>query len=420
MVRKSIICYYCSYSACSTCIKLYLLDSFHQPHCMNCRKEWSSTFLAEHLYFFMKTEYRHKKEILLFEKQKSLIPALLPVAEQERKIQNVSRYITMIQDEIVSWYKKVNSSEITYEEWKKEKRDLRRTLRALLNERNQLTALDHKEERKTFIMRCTMEDCRGFLSVRYKCGLCSTQVCPQCHEVNIQDHTCNADTVATIIELKKTTKSCPSCQTLIYKTEGCDQMWCIQCHTAFSWKTGLEEKGIIHNPHYFDYLKGKGNVPRNPLDIPCGGLPHFNNLYAYTMDNQLVPDEVVYLRRMYEILTHFRQVTLAQELPNPQQPISYRDLLLSYILQQMTEKHFKAQLYVKEQKRERGLEERQIIEAYVTIGEEAFRKLVQNACTFDEFIYEMEHCKDYARTELHKLNDRYEHKGYLHYDWLEL
>ena len=30
--------------------------------------------------------------------------------------------------------------------------------------------------------------------------------------------------------------------------KNCDQMWCVQCHTAFSWKTGLKVNGVIHNP----------------------------------------------------------------------------------------------------------------------------------------------------------------------------
>ena len=52
------------------------------------------------------------------------------------------------------------------------------------------------------------------------------------------EHTCNPDLVETAKLLAKDTKSCPTCQTKIFKIDGCDQMWCTQCHTAFSWKTG--------------------------------------------------------------------------------------------------------------------------------------------------------------------------------------
>ena len=93
--------------------------------------------------------------------------------------------------------------------------------------------------------------------------------------------------------LKKDSKPCPSCGTLITKIDGCDQMWCTQpsCHTAFSWRTGKKVFGTIHNPHFIQFSMHNGTAERNPQDVPCGGLPDvyvfFNNVRHYAKFHSL-------------------------------------------------------------------------------------------------------------------------------------
>ena len=94
-------------------------------------------------------------------------------------------------------------------------------------------------------------------------------------------HVCNPDDVATFQALSQNTKPCPKCHVLIYKIDGCDQMWCTQCHVAFSW---LQTR--IHNPHYFEWMRQNNRViPRDPLDIP----PNQNNCLEWTdITNELI------------------------------------------------------------------------------------------------------------------------------------
>ena len=75
--------------------------------------------------------------------------------------------------------------------------------------------------------------------------------------------------------IKKETKPCPSCATPIFKIQGCDQMWCTQCHIAFSWRTGMRVNGVIHNPHFYQWQReGGGAAPvQTPGAQVCGGLP---------------------------------------------------------------------------------------------------------------------------------------------------
>jgi hypothetical protein len=178
-------------------------------------------------------------------------------------------------------------------------------------------------ERAHFVRKCPMEDCRGFLSSAWKCGLCQTHVCSKCHEPKLEGegtvedvqedtkevtegikqentedtkqeeeetagirprgHVCDPNNVETANLLKKDSKPCPKCACIIFKISGCDQMFCTQCHTAFSWKTGAIETKVIHNPHYYQYLRDQsanGEIPRNPLDNPCADITRWACIYA--------------------------------------------------------------------------------------------------------------------------------------------
>ena len=187
-----------------------------------------------------------------------------------------------------------------------------------------------KRARTQFIRACPIESCRGFLSQQWKCGLCNVYTCSKCNvpkcnvpndkvepspteeptegnessaSLNIKeeksttdavsasaseadadavaesaseaasdDHVCNPDDVATAELLAKDTKPCPQCGTGIFKIDGCDQMWCTECKTAFNWRTGQLETGHFHNPHYFEYQRRMGTNVRNILDMPCNAM----------------------------------------------------------------------------------------------------------------------------------------------------
>ena len=116
---------------------------------------------------------------------------------------------------------------------------------------------------------CIKEDCRGYLSSENRCGICNTEVCDKCMILKEDEHKCNNDDIETAKSIKENTKPCPKCNVRIYKSEGCDQMWCVNCHTTFSWTTNQINNGeVIHNPHYIE-LASKLNTNTDNVFSQC-------------------------------------------------------------------------------------------------------------------------------------------------------
>jgi hypothetical protein len=228
----------------------------------------------------MASDYKNYNEKLLYDKEQALLPATQVIVEDI----------------------------IRKEKCDKEFYDLEIEYRRKQNEIRQKYMLENvsstnNKERALFVRACPDENCRGFLSSQWKCGICDKWSCPHCHEVKgltrDVEHTCNADNLATARLLDKDTRPCPTCGTGIFKIDGCDQMWCTQCHTGFSWKTGKVENNI-HNPHYFEYMRRTGNVaPRNPNEVQCG--QQLDNAFGMTIGNLMKGwDEGMADRRMMD------------------------------------------------------------------------------------------------------------------------
>lgn len=368
--RKPISCEFCPYVACLTCVKTYLLQTVHQPHCMNCRKEWTLDMLNARLsQSFLKDEYRKMRETVLFEEEKTHLPALQAEAERLRTIERLE--IQMLDLE-----QKKHENHLKEDQLVSTQREVHRELTRHTDElyAKQLDLRHNRQrtrEKKEFIMKCPLNECRGFLSAAYKCGLCDTAICKDCHKSKGEDHQCHADDVATITELVRTTKPCPKCHCRIYKTDGCDQMFCIQCHTAFSWRTGEIESGVIHNPHYFEALRA-GNIrdPRHRQDHgACGPMPTFYIIRQ--MFRKEVPSIQERVTHIYQEIAHHRAVTLARLVIRENRETDR----VKYLLGQLEEKKFKQHIYVYHQTTLRKQEEHQILDSYVTIGEELFRSM---------------------------------------------
>ena len=120
--RRLVSCDFCPYIVCLNCTKTYILSTVHQPHCMNCRKEWNIDMMNKHFpKNFLRDEYRKMREKILFEEEKTYLPGLQAEAERILAIQKLDILIKTIQESILE-------NDMNEEQLVKEQRIKRRLL----------------------------------------------------------------------------------------------------------------------------------------------------------------------------------------------------------------------------------------------------------------------------------------------------
>ena len=290
--RKEVECCYCNFKSCVECCKKYYLTQ-QSARCMNtdCKKEYNMIYLSNNFpTSFIQKVYRKHLEDIYFKQEQALLPeAQANMMAKETHLKRIDflfqqLYIIKCQIfEINTTYKNKAERESFIQDLNYEYNNVAKLHHIYINlETNNIwleedpprSVLDTEDQEEIirgyrtlkkgikqhkYVARCPSKSCNGFVGDDMKCGICSIMVCPDCQQQvdSSSSHTCDESEIATAKMLKLETKPCPNCKVLIYKTDGCDQMWCVECHTAFSWTTG-EKETKIHNPHYFEWLRKNG------------------------------------------------------------------------------------------------------------------------------------------------------------------
>jgi len=331
---------------------------------MNCKKIFTRDFLSDNCtnVFIIKNLKIHRENILL-DRQKCLLPATQPylVIEKERKKIDLQVREIMKEQEQLTRLIAEKHDQI---------RNLQTVRRNLRLEITGEAGSSSESEVKKFIRKCPMNECRGFLSSRWKCGTCDTNICNKCNEPKIDDHVCDPKNVETLNLINKDTKPCPKCGTMICKLSGCDQMWCPDCHTAFSWNRGTIEKGVVHNPHYYEFQRSNNNgvIPRNPGDIPCGGLPDYYTIRAVTDD--------VRCNALHQTITHILNVEIRRYNNVQEEELINRDLRIKYLMNEINDEQLKQVLQQNEKSRQKMIDFRNIYQMFCDVGSDIFRQIL--------------------------------------------
>lgn len=364
----------CQYKACKECVRSYLLTTTNEPHCMNCNKGWSEKSLLVLNRNWLTDVYKGHRQKLLVDVELSRIPETMQLAENYKAVKREEEEITALRVQLAELKKQEH--EVYSRIYQRQEK-----IRVLKGGATAAAAA----EKKVFFMPCPAEACRGMLSSQYKCGICELFTCPDCHEIigmhKTDAHTCNADNVASAEAIKKETRQCPGCHNRIYRVEGCSQMWCTGCHTAFDWNTGKKVVSeILHNPHWLEYQRktnGGAAAPRAPGDVPCGGLITYTDLRSIV--SKLPERSSKYTRAAVEsifyVVQDYTNNIVRQTRTALQRTHNYEEQRVKYILGEMTKKELETLIFRNDRSRRKNTEVLHIYELISAVGVDTFNRL---------------------------------------------
>jgi hypothetical protein len=370
---------------------------------MNCKKVWTYDTLDDVLTKnFRNVKLKEHREHVLLEREKSLLPATQSEVQRVKAIKMHQESINMLTEMRLSISEQIN--------------ELRYQINFLQHGENTLM-----KDRRVFTINCPRTDCRGFVSnTSWECGVCNHYVCSKCHEyigeTKNTEHTCNEDNVQTATMIKKDSKPCPGCSALTFKISGCNQMWCTQCHTTFSWSSGAVITGTVHNPHFYEWIQQNGNrnMPRNLGDIPCGGLISIYHLRVILLPLGANAKEVVAMFALHQLSTHVENDVLPHYHTN--NVTNNLDLRVKYLMNEITEANFKLRLQQREKKNVKKKEIHDVLEMYLFTSVDLFNNMqsekerlknsfgLQNV---DDYVKQFIALQDFANKQLKKVEIRY-------------
>ncbi len=388
---KKVACPFCEYVCCSKCVQTYLTSSADDANCMNCKRLWDRETLTSLLTkTFINGDLKKHRENMLLERETSMMPTTQAYVEQELQRRKNCALLHRVQAE---------RNELKRKLW-----ELNRTCFEI--SRNLNPPLEN--ERRSFIHRCGNPDCRGFLSSAWKCNICSMYTCSECNALKGVDrdaeHVCKQEDKDTMQLIRRECKKCPGCAQFITKIDGCDQMWCVSCHTAFSWRTGHIVNGTIHNPHFYQFQQQSGRAQRNIGDIPCGGIPNYRHL-SHALYHSHKSPEYEFCMKTHRIASHIEQV----ELPRYNDVVTETnniDLRVKYMLNELSPDTFKSKIQQREKASQKKRDIALILNMFITTCSDFFREMCHSKNL--SHVPELKELVNYTNRNLMVISKRYD------------
>jgi hypothetical protein len=403
-------------------------------HCMSCRRAWSRDVLSK--YFpvaWLNGDYKRHRETILVEREKQLLP------ESQHLVANYQQ-TKRLRSDLEAKNNELNALKRRWNTLQNEIYDTRYRIENFVRTGYRGTAAGDREKRQKmeFIAPCPVDTCRGFMNSKMVCGTCEIVACEHCGAVkDSENHECDPDIAANFKVIKKQTKPCPKCAVPTMKSSGCSQMWCTQCHTTWDWNTSEIQRGVIHNPHYFQYMRERsatGEIPRQPGDGPpdcnrqqfpgawavndrikrdickvCGvtAWKDIDDPMRDTHEYKTHRDLGDTLCRLLRKLVHIEEVEIRTLRNRHRNAEDNADLRLKYLVNEISEEEFRIQLQRREKKREKDIAVRDVYQMVCDTGRDVIWMYMDGTKNLLDTVGELTALKTYANTHLKAIATQY-------------
>jgi hypothetical protein len=431
--RKKVKCY-CKFEVCSGCCKQYLLELNTDPRCMNCSVIWTPNIIIENInYTFYSQKLKSHLMNLYLIKEKAKVPQMqykasllnresllfnkikenkksIIIYKQQIDLYRIAYYNNYSQNENFIEFKIINDHLSKIEHYNTEIEQYKFELGAinahLIKDKNNVSSI-----RRQFLFRCKNDDCGGYIEdSSYKCKTCNMKTCNDCYVIiSDENHVCNEDNIKTAKFIKNSTKNCPKCAIPIYRSIGCDNMWCTECHTSFNWKTLIiNNNKYIDNPHYFEWQRlNTGTVDRNPNEGCITQYGDCIDLLRNSKNPKLSNYDKNVLCTLCSAMEHNRHIIYAKYQRDPAENDTELDnLRMNYVRNIISLSQWKLKLFAFHKRLYFRRDICNVIEIYIST---TLAILVEscNNLSFSEVIAQLKNITKYSTCELEKIHTYY-------------
>lgn len=273
------------------------------------------------------------------------------------------------------------------------------------------TVEDTSKKQWTFTMKCPATECQGFVGLDWACGMCSSKVCEDCREIKDTPegkHECDPAKKESVKTLRKEAKPCPKCAAQISKIDGCDQMWCTLCHTAFSWNTGAIQEHV-HNPHYYDWMRRTGqNIPRadipRPANLDCLTPRQILREAEFHFRETQLFSWIQPISHILNYSTHNVQYNIRNERGTEEEK---RKLRVKRLANEVDDRKWGMALELLNMQKRKHTDANDIYQMFLSASTDIMRAAIPESTNYVQYLKQIEDLVKYTNAQIEKHNSKY-------------